>query len=54
MKLKGCEVCEKKEGNLTLVEHDGSEYYLCDEHLYLLLKLTEADNYFSPASCTYG
>lgn len=52
--LKGCEVYKKKEGNLTLVELDGIEYYLCDDDLYLLLKFTDADHYFSPASCTFG
>lgn len=52
--LKGCALCSEYEGNLTLVEHHGVEYKLCDEHLHLLLTLTKADHYFSPASCTFG
>lgn len=49
-----CSLCDSGEKNLTLVSHYDTEYYLCDEHLYLLLTLTGADHYFSPASCTYG
>ena len=52
--LRGCALCSEYEGNLTLVEHQGFEYHLCNEHLYLLLKLVDKDNYFSPASCTFG
>lgn len=49
-----CSLCDSGDKHLTLVEHYGFEYYLCDEHLYLLLTLTKSDYYFSPASCTYG
>lgn len=49
-----CSLCDSGDKDLTLVSHYGFEYYLCDEHLYLLLTLTKADYYFSPASCTYG
>ena len=53
MDLKGCALCDEYEGNLTLVEHEGFRYQLCDEHLHLLLKLSDNNNCFSPASCTY-
>ena len=49
-----CALCDDDDSNLTLVEHWDTEFYLCDEHLYLYLKLTNSDYYFSPASCTFG
>ena len=49
-----CALCDDDSSILTLVIHYGTEYYLCEEHLYLLLTLVKADHYFSPVSCTYG
>ena len=53
-KNQSCALCDNDNSNLTLVEHFDTEYYLCKEHLYLIQKLINSDNYFSPASCTYG
>ena len=51
---QSCALCDSDSSNLTLVEHFDTEFYLCQDHLYLYLKLTKADHYFSPVSCTYG